>query len=78
MPGSQAAPRRYDSFVVRLWTDRMREVLLRAEVQHVQTGLVEQGLDVTASWVHQAILHLLDSGVDGTDRSEAPSTESGV
>jgi hypothetical protein len=59
-PLPSSSPRRYDSFVVRLWFDPERAAVLRAEIQHVQSGLVEQAVDVTAAWVEQTILALLE------------------
>jgi hypothetical protein len=38
----------YDSFVVRLWRDATTRALLRAEVEHVQSGSV--GISVGATW----------------------------
>jgi hypothetical protein len=60
-----AAARRYDSFLVRVWGDPTRAVLLRAEAQHVQTGLVESATNVARSWVVRAIATLL-----GDERDE--------
>ena len=56
---AQIQERRYDSFVVRLWIDPARSTWLRAEVEHVQTGLLERGIDITPFWVQQTIVALL-------------------
>ncbi len=41
----------YDSFVVRLWRERASGRLLRAEVEHVQTGAVVVGRRIVPSWI---------------------------
>lgn len=38
----------YDSFLVRLWHDRETATVLRAEIEHVQSG--ETGVSVRAAW----------------------------
>jgi hypothetical protein len=68
---AQIQERRYDSFVVRLWIDPARSTWLRAEVEHVQTGLLERGIDITPFWVQQTIVALLEIGEDIADAADA-------
>jgi hypothetical protein len=42
----------YESYVVRLWRDSRDQRLLRAEIEHVQTGRV--GSSIGPSWDHIA------------------------
>jgi hypothetical protein len=43
--------RGYDSFVIRLWREPETGSLLRADVEHVQSGLAEVGIGRTWDWV---------------------------
>lgn len=52
--------RRYDSFVIRIWIEPARAVWLRAEVLHVQTGLLERAYGITPTWLQQTIVALLE------------------
>jgi hypothetical protein len=45
----------YDSFVVRLWRDANTRALLRAEVEHVQSGSVGVSLDATWDWLGERL-----------------------
>lgn len=51
--------RRYDSFHVRLWSRPGADGLLRAEVRHLQTDLVEAATTVPAAWLLETLLALL-------------------
>lgn len=42
---------RYDSFVLRLWCSVTDDRVLRVEIDHVQTGAVYIGRDVTFEWI---------------------------
>ncbi len=53
---------RYDSFVVRIWHDQASDRLLKAELEHVQTGAVTVGRGVRPAWVLRALLKRLWSG----------------
>jgi hypothetical protein len=41
----------YDSFVVRLWHEAVTGDLLRAEVEHVQSGSVDARVGVSWDWI---------------------------
>ncbi len=42
---------RYDSFVVRLWHESTTGALLRAEVQHIQSGTIEVRVGRSWDWI---------------------------
>jgi hypothetical protein len=48
-------PRRYDSFVVRVWRHPGRSDFMRAEVRHVQSGTAEAAFDCTSDWIGDRI-----------------------
>ena len=45
----------YDSFMIRIWHGATGERLLRAEIDHIQTGAVFVGREVTADWIEQTV-----------------------
>jgi hypothetical protein len=45
----------YDSFMIRLWHGATGERLLRAEIDHIQTGAVYVGRQVPADWIGQTV-----------------------
>jgi hypothetical protein len=45
----------YDSFMIRLWHGATGERLLRAEIDHIQTGAVFVGRDVPPDWIEQTV-----------------------
>ncbi|HEV2108884.1 MAG TPA: hypothetical protein VGR16_11520 [Thermomicrobiales bacterium] len=49
----------YDSFIVRLWRVEDSTTLLRAEIEHVQTGLFLEELHVPLDWILAAIASYL-------------------
>jgi hypothetical protein len=49
--GSPARDRLYDAFVVRLWRDAGSGRIQRAEVEHVESGMVARAAGVSAGWV---------------------------
>lgn len=66
----------YDSFVVRLWHEPESGRLLRAEINHVQTGAVFVGRTDVRNW----ILATLDEAVSGRahpGRDDAPKDDPG-
>lgn len=68
-------PTMYDSFVVRLWHETESGRLLRAEINHVQTGAVFVSRSDVRTW----IMDTLDEAVNGrahTDHHEEQSEES--
>jgi len=46
---------RYDSFVVRLWHESVSGRLLRAEIDHVQSGAVQVGREVEMDWIPEML-----------------------
>jgi hypothetical protein len=57
-----AVPERvYDSFVVRLWREAGGRRLVRAEVEHIQSGRVVRAWDVALTWVVRCIASCLTS-----------------
>ena len=74
---SREPERAYDSFVVRLWRDAATGRLLRAEVEHVQTGQVSAGRGVAPEWVLGCFRACLDgqaaATVGGHGRDAEPS-----
>lgn len=42
---------RYDSFLVRLWHESVSGKLLRAEIDHVQTGAVYVAREMVIDWI---------------------------
>ena len=50
-PDAPDCERAYNSFVVRLWHPRGEGRLLRAEIEHVQSGQLERAAEVDLSWV---------------------------
>ena len=46
---------RYDSFVVRLWHESISGRLLRAEIDHVQSGAVQVGREVEMDWILETL-----------------------
>jgi len=45
----------YDSFMIRLWHGATGERLLRAEIDHIQTGAVYIGRDIPAEWIEETV-----------------------
>ena len=45
----------YDSFVVRLWRDSGDRSLLRAEIEHVQSGRVGASIGHSWEWIAEAL-----------------------
>ena len=58
----------YDSFVVRLWRERGSGRLLRAEVEHVQTGAVHIERGIASGW----FLEILRGCLDGSPSPAVP------
>jgi hypothetical protein len=50
-PGASECERAYNSFVVRLWHPRGEGRLLRAEIEHVQSGQLERAAEVDLGWI---------------------------
>jgi hypothetical protein len=47
--------RGYDSFVVRLWREARTGDLLRAEIEHVQSGSVHARSGVSWDWIRERL-----------------------
>lgn len=55
----------YDSFMIRLWHGATGERLLRAEIDHIQTGAVYVGRDIPAAWIEQTVRASIRQRADG-------------
>ena len=51
----QQPGRDYDSFVVRLWHQAESNELLRAEIEHVQSGAVDTRLSASWEWLRDRL-----------------------
>ena len=70
--------RAYDSFVVRLWRDPASGRLLRAEVEHVQTGNISAERGVPPEWILDCVRSCLEGRVgDGAGEREREAAPSG-
>jgi hypothetical protein len=74
--GGTVPERVYDSFVVRLWREAGGRRLVRAEVEHIQSGRVVRAWDVTLGWVVRCIASCL-SGHEAGQGSRFDSNEEG-
>jgi hypothetical protein len=61
--------RRYDSFHVRLWHRPGTAPLLRIEIKHLQTDLVESATAVPVTWLCETILALLATDAAPDERT---------
>jgi hypothetical protein len=57
----------YDSFMIRLWHGATGERLLRAEIDHIQTGAVYVGRDIPAEWIEQTVRASIRQRADASD-----------
>jgi hypothetical protein len=55
----------YDSFMIRIWHGAGGDRLLRAEVDHIQTGAVYVGREVSADWIEQTVRDSIRRHADG-------------
>jgi hypothetical protein len=69
-PSGDGDGRRYDSFLLRVWHAPAARRLHRVEVQHLQTGLVEAGIDPTPEWILAALLGCLAGSREARDATE--------
>ena len=51
----QPLGRDYDSFVVRLWHQAESNELLRAEIEHVQSGAVDSRVGASWEWLRDRL-----------------------
>jgi hypothetical protein len=56
--------RDYDSFVVRLWREASTGNLLRAEIEHVQSGTVDARSGVSWDWIRERLHASLEHPVN--------------
>ena len=56
----------YDSFVVRVWHERDTGALLRAEVEHVQSGTSETEVGASWEWVGTRLRRRVDGASQQT------------
>jgi hypothetical protein len=61
MPNERA--QHYDSFVIRIWQEAGTGRLLRAEVDHVQSGAVHIGRNTGLDWIQHTLQTVM--GRDG-------------
>src|SRR5687768_14241747 len=67
----------YDSFVVRLWQEAVSGRLLRAEVEHVQSGAVHVGRGVVPAWILDAFRACLRARSTADDAPDLPGRRTG-
>ncbi len=63
---------RYDSFVVRVWHETATGRLLRAEVDHVQSGAVYIARDIGFAWIQDALQKALSAKAEDADPAVLP------
>ena len=61
--------KRYDSFVIRVWREKASGRLLRAEVDHIQSGAVHIGRNTGLNWIQHTLNKVLgrDDEADSED-----------
>lgn len=62
----------YDSFMIRIWHGAGGDRLLRAEVDHIQTGAVYVGREVPEDWIEETVRASIHQ------RAEVPDVVSGI
>jgi hypothetical protein len=69
----------YDSFVVRLWRDSGDRSLLRAEIEHVQSGQVGASIGHSWEWIADALdaAATPDTGARSSPPAEPARAEGG-
>ena len=60
----QPPGRDYDSFVVRLWREARTGDLLRAEIEHVQSGSVHARSGASWDWIRERLHASLEHSVN--------------
>jgi hypothetical protein len=60
--------KRYDSFVVRVWRETASGRLLRAEVDHVQSGAVYVARNLGLTWFQDTLRSALDADTAESDQ----------
>jgi hypothetical protein len=65
---------RYDSFVIRVWQEATTGRLLRAEVDHVQSGAVHVGRGTGLAWIQTTLHKVLGAESEGSKPDEAESS----
>ena len=64
---------RYDSFVIRIWQEAGTGRLLRAEVDHVQSGAVHVGRNTGLDWIRHTLGEVLGEDGESACRNVTPS-----
>ncbi len=57
----------YDSFVIRVWQETINGHLLRAEIDHVQSGAVFVRRDVPPGWILDTLRSALKARTPGSE-----------
>ncbi len=57
----------YDSFMIRLWHGAGGVRLLRAEIDHIQTGAVYIGREAPAGWIEQTVRESIRQRTESPD-----------
>jgi hypothetical protein len=67
----------YDSFMIRVWHGAAGERVLRAEIDHIQSGAVYVGRDVPPDWIEQTVRATIRRRADasGDQRLDQQETE---
>ncbi len=71
---SNDCTKRYDSFVIRVWRETASGRLLRAEVDHVQSGAVHIGRNTGLAWIQHTLHKVLGRNIDDEDCGADPPT----
>jgi hypothetical protein len=65
---------RYDSFVIRIWQEAGTGRLLRAEVDHVQSGAVHVGRNTALDWIQHTLQTVMgNAGEPATEEADPPA-----
>ena len=73
--GASGSERAYDSFVVRLWHPQGEGRLLRAEIEHVQSGQLERAAEVDLGWILARVVACLTPATSDPRSPSASSSE---
>lgn len=66
----------YDSFVIRIWQEAGTGRLLRAEVDHVQSGAVHVGRNTELDWIQHTLKTVMANDGETTSREADPPSPS--
>lgn len=65
---------RYDSFLIRIWQEAGTGRLLRAEVDHVQSGAVHIGRNSGLDWIQDTLKTVMNNDGESACRETDPPT----